>query len=458
MSELKILVLDDEAVIRQEISEFLSDEGFVTYEADRPSKGLDIINNTEIDIVILDIQLPEMNGLEVLQKIKEIDTEIEVIMITGHGDMEAVIKAMRYGASEFFPKPFRLNDLQRAIERTSRFVNLSQKVKELSSSYSYLSKEVYDYFGHELIGKSEAMKNVITLVGKVAKSDFTSVMITGESGVGKEIVARGIHYLSQRKNNYFYPVNCSAIPDTLFESEFFGHKKGTFTGANEDKAGWFEIAHHGTLFLDEIVDMDHNMQAKLLRVLEDRNVRRIGSHKDVEVDVRIISATNKDVQQLIDENKFRADLFYRINSFTIYIPPLRERREDIPLLLEQFVKFFSARMNKPIKSIDKNIVKLLNNYNFPGNVRELRNMVEKAMILCDDGKLRPVDFQLPGTSQPIAQSESKDQDYVSFDLEENERKLISKVLELTNYKKSDAAEMLNITRQSLDRRIQKFDL
>lgn len=460
MSKLNILIIDDESAIRNEIAEFLTDEGFKTFEAEKPSVGFDIIDKKPIDIVILDIQLPEMNGIEALEKIKAKNSDIEVIMITGHGDMDAVIKAMRYGASEFFPKPFRLSDLQRAIERTSRYLNLSHKVKELAATKNYLSNELSDYFGHELIGTSEAMKNVINMVSKVAKSNFTSVLITGESGVGKEIVARGIHYLSNRKNNYFYPVNCSAIPDTLFESEFFGHKKGTFTGANEDKAGWFEIAHNGTLFLDEIVDMDMNMQSKLLRVLEDRKVRRIGSHKDMDVDVQIISATNKDVDQLIEENKFRADLYYRINSFTIHIPPLRERKEDIPMLLEQFIKFFSKRMNKTITSVDKNIEKLLNNYNFPGNIRELKNMVEKALILSEGNKLRLQDFQFNTISKVVKEMEEEDQKfgYDTYDLEVNEKRLLIKALEKSNYKKTEAAELLNISRQSLDRRIQKHDL
>ena len=458
MKGFNILVIDDEDSIRNVISEFLESEGFNVFGADRPSKGFEVLAENSIDIVILDIQLPEMSGLDVLKKIKEDNVNIEVIMITGHGDMETVIQTMRFGATEFFPKPFRLNELQSAIKKTTRYVNLQHKVKELSKSYTYLSKELSDYFGHELIGQSKAMQNVISLVSKVAKSNFTSVLITGESGVGKEIVARGIHFLGNRKNNYFYPVNCSAIPDSLFESEFFGHKKGTFTGANEDKAGWFEIAHNGTLFLDEIVDMDLNMQSKLLRVLEDRKVRRIGSHKDVSVDVQIISATNKDIQKLIEENKFRADLFYRINSFTIHIPPLRERKEDIPLILDQFIKFFSKRMNKQIKHVDKNIIKLLFDYDFPGNIRELKNMVEKAMILCEDDRLRLSDFQFNTISAGDPVVISDDFEYDTFDLEINEKRLIEKVLKNTNYKKTEAAEILNISRQALDRRIQKYNL
>jgi transcriptional regulator with PAS, ATPase and Fis domain len=218
-------------------------------------------------------------------------------------------------------------------------------------------------------------------MSKVAKADNTSVLITGESGTGKELVARGIHYLSERKKSYFYAVNCSAIPESLFESEFFGHKKGSFTGANEDKAGWFEIAHGGTLFLDEVVEMQPAMQSKLLRVLEERKIRRIGSSIDIPVDVRIIAATNQDIHKLIETGKFRTDLYYRLNSFEISIPPLRDRKDDIPLLLDYYVKLLSQRLGKRINSIDAAVSRVMASYNFPGNVRELKNMVERQSFL-----------------------------------------------------------------------------
>jgi DNA-binding NtrC family response regulator len=456
METLNILVLDDERVFRDEIKEFLETDSFVVHLAAKPSAAFEILKQTEIDIIILDLKLPEMDGITVLQKVKESHPDIEVIMITGHGDMDAVIQAMRYGAVEFFPKPFRLIDMKAAIQRTKRYINLSNKYKEVEHSYALISKELRDSVGYEIMGNSKAIKQVVDLITKVAKADSTSVLITGESGTGKELVARGIHYLSARKNAYFHAVNCSAVPDTLFESEFFGHKKGAFTGANEEKIGWFEIANGGTLFLDEIVDMQQPMQSKLLRVLEDKKIRRIGSNNDVSVDVRIIAATNQDLQKLLEENKFRTDLFYRLNSFEIFIPPLRDRREDIPILLDYFLKLMSQKLNKKIPAVDSSVVKALVAYHFPGNVRELRNMVERALILSDGSKLSLRFFAgLPMVEDEILNTEELEE---QFDLDEAEKRLIIKALQKTDYKKGETAQLLNITRQSLDRRLEKYGI
>jgi len=453
MKDLSILVLDDEKAIREEILEYLTEDGYSLFEADRPSKAFRIMEEEIIDVIILDIQLPEMDGLVVLQKIKETNDHIEVIMITGHGDMDAVIKAMRLGAMEFFTKPFRLLDMKAAIQRSRRFVELSNRLKEANLGYSLLSKELQESVGHQIMGNSVAIRKAVDLMQKVAKSDTTSVLITGESGTGKELVARGIHYLSNRKKNLFCPVNCSAIPDTLFESEFFGHKKGSFTGAMEDKIGWFEIANGGTLFLDEVVEMQPQMQAKLLRVLEDRKVQRIGSHIEIEVDTRILAATNKNISELVENHKFRTDLFYRLNSFIINMPPLRERREDIPILLHHFLGYYSNKFNKNLPEVDSTVYKLLSQYDFPGNVRELRNMVERAIILSDGKRMKVRDFSIGELPQDqISAGEEV------FDLEVLEKRPILRALEKSDYKKVEAAQLLNITRQALDRRMEKYNL
>jgi DNA-binding NtrC family response regulator len=257
MKQLSILVLDDEPRMRDEIEEFLTGQDFMVYKASLPSEAFEILEQNAIDILILDVKLPEMDGLEVLQKVKESHTSLEVIMISGHGDMHTVIEAMRLGAFDYFQKPFRLPEINHAIERTRRFIQLSAKLKSTEHKFGILSKEIQNVFGHDLIGKSKSMKKVVDLMSKVAMTDKTSVLITGESGTGKELVARGIHFLSKRNKQFFYSVNCSAVPESLFESEFFGHKKGAFTDAREDKEGWFEIADKGTLFLDEIGDMRH---------------------------------------------------------------------------------------------------------------------------------------------------------------------------------------------------------
>lgn len=457
MKEINILVLDDEKVFRKEIKEFLDGEGFSVLTAERPSEAFSILSENQIDIVILDLRLPEMDGLQVLTKVKEEYPDIEVIMITGHGDMDAVINAMRLGAIEYFPKPFRLLDMRAAIQRTKRYIALHEQLKEINQTYSLVSKDLIESIGSEIIGNSFGIRQVVDLMSKVAKTDNTSVLITGESGTGKELVARGIHYLSSRKKSYFYAVNCSAIPDTLFESEFFGHKKGAFTGANEDKAGWFEVANGGTLFLDEVVEMQPAMQSKLLRVLEDRKIRRIGSSIDIPVDVRIIAATNQDINKLIEEGKFRSDLYYRLNSFQIHIPPLRERKEDIPILFDYYIKHISNRMGKKITQVDPTIAKAMMSYNFPGNIREMRNMVERAIILSEGGRLTMKNF-----SGLIAPADSTSTTGVIgeeiFDLDLIEKIVIMKALERTGYKKTEAAQLLNITRQALDRRLEKYDI
>jgi DNA-binding NtrC family response regulator len=457
MESLSILILDDEKVFRDEIREFLENESFTVSAADRPSEAFNILENKSIDVLILDLRLPEMDGFAVLSRVKELYPHIEVIMITGHGDMDAVIQAMRLGAVEFFPKPFRLLDMKAAIRRTRRYIDLANKLKEVNQSYELVSRDLRDNFGYEIIGNSKSIQKVMELMRKVAKVENTSVLITGESGTGKELVARGIHYLSSRKNSYFHAVNCSAIPETLFESEFFGHRKGAFTGADEDKPGWFEIANGGSLFLDEIVDMQSNMQSKLLRVLEDRKIRRLGAISDVNIDVRIIAATNQNIADLIEMNKFRNDLYFRLNSFEIYIPPLRERTEDIPTLLNYYTETISRKLNKKIFGIDSKVISAAMNYPFPGNIRELRNMVERAIILADGNRLTLNEFSFAGFKpEEIEQTELVYED--TLDLDELEKNTILKALKKTDYKKSEAALLLNITRQSLDRRLEKHNI
>ena len=454
---LSILILDDEKVFRDEIREFLENDGFMVYCSGKPSEAFRILENESIDILILDLRLPEMDGFTVLEKVKKQYPHIEVIMITGHGDMDAVIQAMRLGAVEFFPKPFRLLDMRAAIKRTRRFIELNHKLSEINHSLELVSKDLRENVGYEIVGKSKSIQRVIELMRKVAQSESTSVLITGESGTGKELVARGIHYLSGRKNAYFHAVNCSAIPDSLFESEFFGHKKGSFTGAQEDKAGWFEIANSGSLFLDEIVDMQPTMQSKLLRVLEDHKIRRLGAISDISVDVRIIAATNQNIQELLDKGRFRSDLYFRLNSFEIVIPPLRERPEDIPLLFDYYIDMFNRRMKKKISGYDDKLIKTAMAYSFPGNIRELRNMIERAIILSESDRLTLKDFTFPGVDTINIPAEQPAQEEM-FDLEEIEKQTIIKALEQTDYKKTEAAQLLNITRQSLDRRLEKYGL
>jgi DNA-binding NtrC family response regulator len=458
MEKIKILVVDDERRVREEIAEFLANNKFEVYKAAAPSEAFKILDTKSVDIMILDIRLPEMDGLSVLKRVKENFPEIEVIMISGHGDMSSVIEAMRYGAADFFPKPFRLMDINLAIQRTTRYITLNQRYKQLEKNFSLLSNEIQKNAGVQLIGKSKEMKHVIAMMTKVANVENTTVLITGESGTGKELVARGIHFMSSRKKKFFHSVNCSAIPETLFESEFFGHKKGSFTGAIENKAGWFEIANHGSLFLDEIGDMPLSQQAKLLRVLEERSVSRIGSHDKLDVDVRVIAASNMELESMAHKKEFRLDLYHRLSSFVIHLPPLRERKEDIPLLLDYFIKYYIEKLGTKITKIDPAISKELINYPFPGNVRELRNLVERALILSEGGVLKLSDFMINKSPEMMESAEANMPEIQVYDLELSEKRLIKKALEKCNNNKSKAAELLNISWQSLDRRMKKFDL
>jgi DNA-binding NtrC family response regulator len=454
---LTILVLDDEDGIREELTDFFELNDYIVKPASKPSEAFRILLEETIDIAVLDIQLPEMDGLEVLQKIKQNYPEIEVIMITGHGDTDSVIKALRLGAFDFFKKPFRTLEIKNSIERTQKFIELNQKLEIAEQTAQLISRELEKECGTTFIGKSREIRDATELVKKVAAYDETSVLITGESGTGKELIARSIHLLSNRKNKFFYAVNCSAVPENLFESEFFGHTKGAFTGAAENKAGWFEIANHGTLFLDEIGDMPITQQIKLLRVLEEKSIRRIGSHREIPVNVRIISASNKNIEKLASENQFRLDLFHRLNSFSIHIPPLRKRREDIHPLIDYFAIRFAVKMRKQLDSIHPEVYELLSAYPFYGNVRELKNLIERAVILAEDGVIQAKHFVINHHAKPVEIVQNKAHEE-NLDLEENEKRLILKALEKAKNNKTKAAELLNISWFALNRKMKKFEV
>ena len=458
--KINILIIDDEPRVADEIEEFLHTRDYTVFKANVPSKAFKVLEKENINIVILDIKLPEMDGIEVLKKIKATYPDIEVIMISGHGDMEIVIQAMRFGATDYFAKPFRLFEIDNAISRTTKYLELNQKLKSVEQNVHELSKKILSTQGARLIGNSKPMKILIDLIEKVAKAENTSVLILGESGTGKELVAHGIHQLSKRSKKMFYSVNCSAVPESLFESEFFGHKKGAFTGAVEDKSGWFEISNNGTLFLDEISDMPLGQQAKLLRVLEERTVSKVGSRKSVDVDVRVVAASNTKLEELASENKFRLDLYHRLSVFVINVPPLRDRKDDIPLLLNYYLDFYNKQMQKQVLKVDDSVMSSLMNYNFPGNIRELRNIVERAVILCDTDTIKSEHVTLSDDLNSENNDSSSENIYSNdnLDLEYHERELIKMALKRTDNNKSKAAAMLNVTWQALDRRMKKFGL
>jgi len=378
-------------------------------------------------------------------------------MITGHGDMDLAIKAMRLGATDFFNKPINPDEVLHSIERTKRYIKLSKYCVQIQQSYGRLFEELTGEGVLRFIGESKAIKRLKAEIKSAAQHPDVSVLITGESGTGKELVARSIHYLSARSNRNFHAVNCAAIPEQLFESEFFGYIKGAFTGAGTDKQGWFEAADKGTLFLDEIADMHAFMQAKLLRVTEDGKVHRLGSNRDMKVDVRIISATNRDINRSVNRGTFRQDLFHRLNTFQIYIPPLRERKEDIPILVEHFTRHFAQKTGKAISGMETAVMDKLMQHPFKGNVRELKNILERAIIACDEDKLKLKHFN--GFSLRTASGcHTCSGDDNIFDLEILEKKTIIKALKQAGNNKTQAAILLNITWQALERRIKKYGI
>ncbi len=454
--KLNILVIDDDPVFRNLLRSILKEKSNV-FAVEAPSLGFKMLQTQPVDILICDFQLPEMSGLKVLEKVKEEYPAIEVIMISSAGDMDTVIDALRKGAVDFFKKPFTAPEIWFSIERTRKFSELNEKLVHIKNENKILKTEVNSAFGQSIVGKSIDIVSIKQQMEMVAQTPDTSVLIIGESGTGKELVARGIHNLSKRKDQLFGAVNMSAVPESLFESEFFGHKKGSFTGAIVDRAGWFEETNKGTLFLDEIGEMPIALQIKLLRVLEDRRFTKVGTQREQDFDVRIISATNKSLDELTDGKSFRLDLFHRLGTFVIHLPPLRDRKGDIAELSNYFLDILSKKMGKKnITSIHKDVFDLFSNYAFPGNIRELKNLLERAVIVCQGKELLPMHF----TSINISKMSSHPlmQTNMTFDLKELERLTILNVLQKVNFNKAEAARLLNLEWNALYRRIQKYQI
>jgi DNA-binding NtrC family response regulator len=367
--------------------------------------------------------------------------------------MDTVIKAMRLGAFDYLRKPFRHIDIQIAIERTQKYLHLQRKLKLVEEKNSLISKTLEEKIDRHFIGVSPKIREIFEAAVTAARYPDANVLITGESGTGKENIARIIHYSSARKDHLFCAVNSSAITDSLLESEFFGHKKGSFTGAVSDKMGFFEVSNQGTLFLDEIADMPMNLQAKILRATEEKVITRVGETKPVRTDFRIISSTNHDIEKRVAENKFRLDLLHRLNTVHIHIPPLRERPEDIKPLLIHFTELFAQKLNRPDLSINPAVFKSLEKYEFPGNIRELKNMVERAIILCKGNSLNINDFPIKSTHPATP---AKTPDLVNLKIHEID--LIRKALLSTRYNQKAAADVLGITRDALIRKMKKYNL
>uniref|UniRef100_C6DY78 Two component, sigma54 specific, transcriptional regulator, Fis family n=1 Tax=Geobacter sp. (strain M21) TaxID=443144 RepID=C6DY78_GEOSM len=452
MRKIKIMVVDDEHLIRWSLEQNLKKQGYEVVTAGTGEDALRLAREEQPDLVLLDYHLPGINGLEVLQRIKELDEDILVIMVTAQGGLETAVNTMRHGAYDYINKPFNLDEMALVIRKALETSELRREVVQLRSEHKKQGPP-------QILGNSKHMKNVLEMMAKVAKSDASTVLVQGESGTGKELVAKYIHYESARAEKPFVAINCAAVPATLLESELFGHEKGAFTDAKNSKKGLFELADGGTVFLDEIGDMEIGMQAKLLRFLEDRTFRRIGGSKMIPVDVRIVSATNKDLLKAIEDKSFRNDLYYRLQVIPIFLPSLRERKEDILVLANHFIEVFSREFGKPTKGISSMAEKLLVEYNWPGNIRELKNVIERAIILGNDENLLLENLPL----EIVAKASQVTVPLTTFklppegiDIEEVERELIKQSLEMTDWNQSKAAKKLNLGIDAFRYRMKKF--
>lgn len=441
-----ILIIDDEESIRIGCLQTLAEEGYRVQAVEDGQSGLELTNKESFDVILLDLRMPGITGMEVLKKLKDNDQNSIVIMITGYATIDSAVEAIKMGAYDYLPKPFTTEELSAKLKNALNYRR--QTLEEACMLLLYNEKKISD----ALIGRSSSMTKVAMLINKVAPTDST-VLITGETGVGKELVARTIHRLSKRRKKPFVTVDCGVLVETLFESELFGHTKGSFTGATTTTQGKFELANGGTIFLDEIANVSFNMQSRLLRVIQEQEISKVGSLQKIKVDVRIISATNKELQKEIREGKFREDLFYRINVFPIHVPPLRERRDDIIPLAHYFLKKFNLQKKKNSTKFSEEAIRYLERYDWPGNVRELKNAVERAMVTCEGNVigLHDLSFDNHEFQQKISPNEEGT-------LAELEKKEITKVLQQFDGHKSKTAEYLGINRKTLRDKIRKYGI
>jgi len=438
----KILVIDDEQNIRKMLTRVLSPEGFIVKEADNGLEALKRLQEENYSLVLLDLKMPGLNGIETLKKIRENDLNLPVIMMSAYGSIPEAVEAMKLGALDYLIKPFDIEELKIIIKRT-----IKQYELEVENIY-YREEEEKRFNFDEIIGKSTSINKVLEMVKNVSPTTAT-VLITGESGTGKELIARAIHKNSLRKNGPFVAVNCAAFSLNFLESELFGHEKGSFTGAIARRIGRFEMANGGTFFLDEIGEIDPSIQLKLLRVLQEREFERVGSSRSIKVDVRILSATNKDLKKEVEERRFREDLFYRLNVFTVDVPPLRERKEDIPLIVEHFIAKYNKILNKKVKKVSEKAMELLLDYNYPGNIRELGNIIERSMIMAKDEIIDGKYFNFISKEEYIEKKGT---------LKETEKELIIKYLIQNKGNRTKTAEILGISRRSLQNKIKEYQI
>ena len=456
----KILVVDDEESLREFLEIMLKRDGYNVTIASNGEEALKHLKKMSFDLIITDLQMPKINGMEVLAAAKDHDPDMVVIVVTAFGSTESAVEAMKLGAYDYITKPFKIDEIKLIIKKALERRTLSREnlllKKELGNKY---------HFGN-LVGSADSMIKVYDLIQRVSQTK-TNVLITGESGTGKELVAKAVHYNGPLKDQPFVTVNCGAIPENLMESEMFGHKKGSFTGAISDKMGLFEAANGGTIFLDEIGELPHSIQVKLLRVLQEKTFKKVGGIDDIKVSVRVIAATNKELSEEVSKGKFREDLFYRLNVIHVILPPLRERKDDVPVLAQHFLEKHSDNLSKKIKRISKDAMEILRNYDYPGNVRELENIIERAVALESGAAILPESLP-PATFHPGGQMPRMDsmvalkitQEGISLEdiVGTIEKDLLQKALKKAGGVKKKAAKLLGISFRSIRYRLEKYGM
>ncbi len=449
MSSARILIVDDEQLVRWSLHERLNADGYDVLEAGLASEAVERLSSVEIDLVLLDFKLPDGDGLTVLKRIKEVSPDIQVIMMTAFSTVESAVQAMKLGAYHYVNKPFNLDEVVLLVEKALETSHLRREVRALRSSQGR------EYGFEAIIGSSPAMQAVKALLARVARSPASTVLLTGETGTGKDLAAKTIHYNSDRARRSFVNITMSALPEQLLESELFGHERGAFTDARQQKRGLLETADGGTVFLDEIGEMTAGLQAKLLRFLEEKTFKRVGGLADIRVDVRVIAATNRNLEQEVSDGKFREDLFYRLQVMPIPLPPLRERHGDVPLLASYYIDLFNREFKRHVRGLSPEAQKMLEHYQWPGNIREMRNAIERAMLLVDHEWLQPGDFTtLTRSVTPVEFKLPAE----GISLDDVERQLLAQALERSGGNQTQAGQLLGINRDQVRYRIEKFGL
>ena len=450
MPNATVLIVDDELLIRWSLASRLKDEGYRTLEAATAAEALSQ-HREGVDLVLLDIGLPDASGLAVLRQIKEADPDTLVIMLTGDTGVQTAVEAMKAGAAHYANKPFDLDEVVLLVEKALETTQLRREVRTLRA------RQAQPFGPESIVGDSAPIVAVRTMLQKIGVSPASTVLLTGESGTGKDLAAKVIHYSSNRASKPFMNITCSALPETLLESELFGHERGAFTGADRQKRGLIESADGGTVFLDEIGEMVPLLQAKLLRFLEEKTIKRVGGSGDIKVDVRVIAATNRSLQDEVKKGHFREDLFYRLNVMAVPLPPLRDRRDDVPRLLQFYVNAFNLEFRKKIRGVTPGAMKALQAYQWPGNVRELRNAVERAMLLTEGAELTEAHFAML-TATDAELSTGLGLPAGGINLEELEQSLVVQALERSGWNQTKAATLLGLNRDQIRYRIEKFKL